>query len=63
MRKVQPNRGESEMAGEYDTVTRILLEHCGQDWLAALATIQRFPDRVFRLHYPQPYLLHLEVRV
>ncbi|MEJ5277331.1 MAG: hypothetical protein WHU94_15610, partial [Thermogemmata sp.] len=60
------------MAGEYDTVTRILLEHCAQDWLAALAphlhltppiepenpdpslaAIQRFPDRLFRLRYPQ----------
>ncbi|MCX8138949.1 MAG: hypothetical protein N3E46_04635 [Gemmataceae bacterium] len=69
------------MAGEYDTVTRILLEHCAQDWLAALAphlhltppiepenpdpsltAIQRFPDRLFRLRYPQTHLLHLEVQ-
>ena len=69
------------MAGEYDTVTRILLEHCAQDWLAALAprlrltppiepekldsalaTIQRFPDRLFRLRHPQNHLLHLEIQ-
>jgi hypothetical protein len=69
------------MAGEYDTVTRILLEHCAQDWLAALAphlrltppiepekldsslaTIQRFPDRLFHLRHPQNHLLHLEIQ-
>jgi predicted transposase YdaD len=81
MRKVQPNTEESKMAGEYDTVTRILLEHCAQDWLTALApqlhltppiesekldsslaTIQRFPDRLFRLQHPQTHLLHLEIQ-